>query len=458
MKRSSERGYALIFVFAMSAMMAMTLYMELPRLALEMQRSREETLISRGEQYARAIKVFARKNKRYPQTIEELENTNGVRFLRRRYADPMTGKDEWRLIHADASGRLTDSLVQKTPVPGQTEEQKSANTFVSEGPTVGSVVDPAGGRVAQSLNRRASEQPGAPGGAPLPGMPTPADPNQPNQSTTQPYPSNVQGMPPGQQQLTQVQVPIMGPNGQLIQRIPGLPGQFGQQQPYPPQAANSQAGGVVPQQNLGGTSFGSGYGGAPPPPPPGTQQAQPYPQQAQPFPGGGVAPGLRPGAGAGGFPGGFPPQPAPPGGSPPGIVVNPATQLIQQILTRPNPQGLQNAMGAPAGTQGLGGGIAGVASKHDAEGIKIYNDKTNYKEWEFVYDPSKELKNAQGQIPGQIPGQGTGLQSPAGLSTQTGQGTGFGGQGGFGQSGGMGNPPGSGALPGGLGNPGPTRR
>ena len=117
-RRQSERGYALIFVFAMSAMMAMMLYLELPRLALEMQRNREELLIERGEQYVRAIKVFTKKNKKYPQTIEELEGTNGVRFLRRRYLDPMSGKDEWRLIHADASGRLTDSLVQKAAVPG----------------------------------------------------------------------------------------------------------------------------------------------------------------------------------------------------------------------------------------------------------------------------------------------------------------------------------------------------
>src|SRR6187200_3225151 len=176
-RRQSERGYALIFVFAMSAMMAMMLYLEMPRLALEMQRNREELLIQCGEQYVRAIKVFQKKNKKWPQTIEELENTNGVRFLRRRYVDPMTGKDEWRLIHADGNGRLTDSLVQKPMDPSKNDPtkigEKAVNNFVSEGASFGSGGDPNGGRVAQALNRRASEQPGAAGAAPPPGAQTP---------------------------------------------------------------------------------------------------------------------------------------------------------------------------------------------------------------------------------------------------------------------------------------------
>ena len=55
--------------------------------------------------------------KKYPAKIEDLENTNNKRFLRRRYIDPMTGKDEWRLVHVNGMGQLTDSLVQKPPSP-----------------------------------------------------------------------------------------------------------------------------------------------------------------------------------------------------------------------------------------------------------------------------------------------------------------------------------------------------
>jgi len=56
----------------------------------------------------RAIQHFYKKFNRYPNKIEELENTNNVRFLRRRYTDPMnrdpaTGKE-----------RISSSCISKT--------------------------------------------------------------------------------------------------------------------------------------------------------------------------------------------------------------------------------------------------------------------------------------------------------------------------------------------------------
>ena len=60
-------------------------------------------MIHRGTQYVRAIKRFYKKFGRYPTTLEQLEKTNNIRFLRRRYKDPITGKDDWRLIHVGES-------------------------------------------------------------------------------------------------------------------------------------------------------------------------------------------------------------------------------------------------------------------------------------------------------------------------------------------------------------------
>jgi len=110
----SERGFALLLIFVLAASVAIMLYTQMPRVAFESERDKEQLLIDRGEQYKRAIQLFYAENRRFPARIEDLENTNNRRFLRRRYVDPFTGKDEWRLIHTNGMF-LTDSLVQKPP-------------------------------------------------------------------------------------------------------------------------------------------------------------------------------------------------------------------------------------------------------------------------------------------------------------------------------------------------------
>src|SRR5580658_6587786 len=108
MKRArKDSGFALLLVFLMSAMIAISLYMEMPRVAMESQRQKEQLLIVRGEEYKRAILVFFKTTQRWPTKFEDLESFNNRRFLRRRYIDPMTGKDEWRLIHIN-NGVFTD--------------------------------------------------------------------------------------------------------------------------------------------------------------------------------------------------------------------------------------------------------------------------------------------------------------------------------------------------------------
>jgi hypothetical protein len=61
-------------------------------------RDREEELIHRGVQYSRAVRRYVKKFGRYPTRLEELESTNNLRFLRRKYKDPITGKD-FKLLH-----------------------------------------------------------------------------------------------------------------------------------------------------------------------------------------------------------------------------------------------------------------------------------------------------------------------------------------------------------------------
>ena len=51
--RDKERGFALLFVFLLAAVLALGLYKEMPRVAFESQRLREQMLIDRGLQETR---------------------------------------------------------------------------------------------------------------------------------------------------------------------------------------------------------------------------------------------------------------------------------------------------------------------------------------------------------------------------------------------------------------------
>src|ERR1700749_4261338 len=125
-----ESGFALLMIYAMAAIVAITLYMELPRVAFEAQRDKEQLLIDRGEQYSRAVMLYVRKFNRYPADFDALQNTQNLRFLRRKYVDPMTGKDDWRIIHVGPGGVFTDSLVYGKKKDGkETTEQQN---FITE--------------------------------------------------------------------------------------------------------------------------------------------------------------------------------------------------------------------------------------------------------------------------------------------------------------------------------------
>jgi type II secretory pathway pseudopilin PulG len=98
-RANPEAGYMLIAVLFLVALILITLAVAAPKMAQSIQRDRELELVHRGEQYKRAIKLYYRKFNAYPSSVDQLENTNQIRFLRKRYTDPMTGKDDWKLIH-----------------------------------------------------------------------------------------------------------------------------------------------------------------------------------------------------------------------------------------------------------------------------------------------------------------------------------------------------------------------
>lgn len=107
--RHSERGYILLMLMLFFALLAIAAGALAPSIAFRVRRDREEEMIHRGVQYSRALRRFVKKTGRYPTRLEDLENTNNIRFLRKRYKDPITGKD-FKLLHVGE--------VQLTGAPG----------------------------------------------------------------------------------------------------------------------------------------------------------------------------------------------------------------------------------------------------------------------------------------------------------------------------------------------------
>ncbi len=469
-ERGGERGFALLLVFVMAAAVALMLYRQMPRVAFESERGKEQLLIDRGSQYQRAIQVYFYTYKRFPSTIEDLENTNDHRYLRRRYIDPYTGKNEWRLVHTNGV-TLTDSKVQAPPNPANANGNGNGN---------GSNSGAASAQAASSTAPANGNTPAPPAAVNAAVAARPSDRTLPdNQSYSNPTPAGgynpVQNNPVAQNNPPNYNDPIafppisLYPNGynaaqpgqpgnglqtapnQTGLNQPGLnqpglnqpglnqggfsPNQPGLNQPGLNQPGLNQAGsnptgfypiqpGTIPPGLPAGITTpslppGMTVPGAPPGLPPGVQSPVGAPGTVPTFPGATSLDGSQqvtgqqfPGQQFPGqqFPGQqsfapqqpsqqFPVQQAPvqqlPGQQPqsqgqfnpanPGAAgaTNPGLSIINQLLTtpRPAPQGI----GPGTNNQTIGGGIAGVASKFAGPTIKSYGGRTDYSEWEFIY-------------------------------------------------------------------------
>lgn len=424
----------------MAAIVGLYLYTQLPRVAFESERDREQVLIDRGEQYKRAIQLYVIAIKKYPQKIEDLENTNEKRYLRHRYIDPMTGKDEWRLIHVNAAGILTDSLVQKPPeaanANGQSGTTGSGSTLgTSSSATFGSPtgntpgVNGAGANPAAppdpndvnaAVRRRPSDVVGQAYTAPAN-----VDPNDP--STWAPISLTPAGAANGANGAAPTGQPPSGAagfNGGLLgQPVAGLPGQVAGQpgvpmQPGTPAFPLPGQPGFNPTQN----QFKIDANGQLVPITP-TQTGAVINSQAggvQNTPLGAQQPPLQP-----------------PGAPPGGVPVNPGNGLgasstalaaITSALQNPNPQAGAGGVGTAGGVQG---GIAGVASTYKGTSIKIYGERQKYQEWEFIFSLNNQ-QNGAGQNRNPLQqngtqtngtGQANGTPGAAPIGSTTGTGT-----------------------------------
>jgi type II secretory pathway pseudopilin PulG len=96
--RPSEAGYVLISVMILLAIFLIVMAVGAPKVAESIQRDRDLETMHRGKQYIRAIQLYYRKFHAYPPNVDALVKTNEIRFLRKKYIDPVTGKDDWKPI------------------------------------------------------------------------------------------------------------------------------------------------------------------------------------------------------------------------------------------------------------------------------------------------------------------------------------------------------------------------
>jgi type II secretory pathway pseudopilin PulG len=143
------RGYMLITLMLAMALISMALLAVLPAIKQQIRRDQEEEMRHRGTAYMRAIQHFYKKLGRYPSRIEDLESTNNVRFLRKRYTDPInrdpkTGKErDFKLLHQQ------DISLNNGPVLGQVPGQGGLGGAQGQG-GLGGMASQLGGAQGQA--------------------------------------------------------------------------------------------------------------------------------------------------------------------------------------------------------------------------------------------------------------------------------------------------------------------
>jgi type II secretory pathway pseudopilin PulG len=116
-RRRTQRGFTLLMLMFTVAIMLIGSLAVTENILTEGRREKEAEMVWRGEQYARAIGLYYRKFGKYPTQIDDLvKQTNGIRFLRQAYKDPMNKEDgSWRFIYF-ANGQLVGSLRPVNPL------------------------------------------------------------------------------------------------------------------------------------------------------------------------------------------------------------------------------------------------------------------------------------------------------------------------------------------------------
>src|SRR5262249_777512 len=119
----------------------------LPDLIFQIKRDREVEMVHRGVQYTRAVRRYYRKFGGYPLALEQLDATNNIKFLRKRYKDPTTGQD-FKLLHltdvqmAFAAGAMQGGQTLGVPVSALNNSSAASTSSSASTTNTGGGSDP----------------------------------------------------------------------------------------------------------------------------------------------------------------------------------------------------------------------------------------------------------------------------------------------------------------------------
>ncbi len=128
---ASEQGYIMMIAIFLLAVLVLSLAVAAPQVAKSIQRDRDLETFHRGMQYRRAVQLYYRTFHAYPPSPDALVQTNNIRFLRKRYIDPITGKDDWKPIMFGQNKTPTAMGFFGEPLAG------SASSIAGTGPSGG---------------------------------------------------------------------------------------------------------------------------------------------------------------------------------------------------------------------------------------------------------------------------------------------------------------------------------
>jgi hypothetical protein len=195
-RNSAERGYALLLAVFLAAILLVSTMAASLSVITDGKREKEKEMIWRGKQYVRAIKLFYRKNGRFPADLDDLSKPKigSIRFLRQAYKDPMNKADgTWRFIYVGPSGQLIGSLkphpLIQLPTPGTPGAPGTPASGTASGATSGFGSGSSTTGQPGAPSAPPGTAPGTPGSTPGSAAGTPGD-----SSSSQP---GQQDLPPG---------------------------------------------------------------------------------------------------------------------------------------------------------------------------------------------------------------------------------------------------------------------